>query len=189
MEVAISQPKMVRLPRNKNKHNDWTLSLNCDHRIWPWLSPWPWICIDKFMMLKSTFMINIKFHHARNRGHSTKYAHCYFVFCHCAYISTILAIFLNIIPWALNCTTETTLTTVGQSIARINDVHTGKLNKTVCIFCRYILFYYVEFSSLPMTHSQILQLPLWSRIIRNTFHLGHQSASVRCHAVSWLGID
>ena len=24
-----------------NKHIDWTLSLKCDHQIWPWLWPWP----------------------------------------------------------------------------------------------------------------------------------------------------
>ena len=42
---AVSRPKMVRLPRNKSKHIDWTLSLKRDHRIWPW--PWPWPCIFK----------------------------------------------------------------------------------------------------------------------------------------------
>ena len=33
---AVSRPKMVRLPRNKSIHIDWTLSLKRDHRIWPW---------------------------------------------------------------------------------------------------------------------------------------------------------
>ena len=43
MEFAISQSKMVRLPRKKSKHIDWTLGLKCDHRVWPWPWPWPWI--------------------------------------------------------------------------------------------------------------------------------------------------
>ena len=41
MEFSISQPKMVRLPRNK-KHN-WTLGIKWEHQVWPWLWPWPWI--------------------------------------------------------------------------------------------------------------------------------------------------
>ena len=43
MVFAISLPKMVQLPRNENKHIDWTLGLKCDHQIWPWPWPWPWI--------------------------------------------------------------------------------------------------------------------------------------------------
>ena len=27
----------------KSKHVDWTLSLKCDHQIWPWPWPWQWI--------------------------------------------------------------------------------------------------------------------------------------------------
>ena len=38
MEFAISQPKVVRLPRNESKHINWTLGLKCDH----WVRPWPW---------------------------------------------------------------------------------------------------------------------------------------------------
>ena len=49
IEFAISQPKMVRLPRNeKSKHIDWTLELKCDHRVWPWPWPWPWIFKVKY---------------------------------------------------------------------------------------------------------------------------------------------
>ena len=96
MEFPISQPKVVRLPRNekqtyrlnsraqmwpsgltlamtltlnfqgqiwnllylsqkwsdchetKSKHIDWTLGLNCDHRVWPWPWPWPWIFKVKY---------------------------------------------------------------------------------------------------------------------------------------------
>ena len=32
----------------KIKHIDWTLSLKCDHRIWPWPWPWPWIFKVKY---------------------------------------------------------------------------------------------------------------------------------------------
>ena len=48
MELAISLPKMVWLPRNKNKHIDWTLGLKCSHQIWHWPSPWPWIFKVKY---------------------------------------------------------------------------------------------------------------------------------------------
>ena len=44
MEFAISQPKMVRLPRNEN----WTLGLKCDCRVWPWPWPRPWIFKVKY---------------------------------------------------------------------------------------------------------------------------------------------
>ena len=40
MEFAISQPKVVRLPRNDSKHIDWTPGLKCDQWVWPW--SWPW---------------------------------------------------------------------------------------------------------------------------------------------------
>ena len=45
---------MVQLPRNKKQtqkkqqHIDWTLSLKCDHQIWPWPWPWPWIFKVKY---------------------------------------------------------------------------------------------------------------------------------------------
>ena len=48
MEFAISQPKLVRLPRNESKHIGWTLGLKCDHRVWPWPWPWPWIFKVKY---------------------------------------------------------------------------------------------------------------------------------------------
>ena len=71
IEFAISQPKMVRLPRNekqtyrlnsrpqmwpmgsdchetKSKHIDWTLGLKYDHRVWLWPWPWPWIFKVKY---------------------------------------------------------------------------------------------------------------------------------------------
>ena len=41
MENAISQPRMVRLPRNKKQ----TYWLNSRPQVWPsvsWLCPWPW---------------------------------------------------------------------------------------------------------------------------------------------------
>ena len=28
--------------KTKNKHNNWTLSLKCDHQVWPWPRPWRW---------------------------------------------------------------------------------------------------------------------------------------------------
>ena len=32
----------------KSKHIDWTLGLKCDHQIWPWTSPWPWVFKVKY---------------------------------------------------------------------------------------------------------------------------------------------
>ena len=32
----------------KSKHIDWTLGLECDHRVWPWPWPWPWIFKVKY---------------------------------------------------------------------------------------------------------------------------------------------
>ena len=32
----------------KSKHINWTVSLKCDHWIWPWLWPWPWIFNVKY---------------------------------------------------------------------------------------------------------------------------------------------
>ena len=46
MKFTISQPKIVRLPRNKKGNFDWTLGLKCCHRVWPW--PWHWPRIFKF---------------------------------------------------------------------------------------------------------------------------------------------
>ena len=48
IEFAISQPKMVRFPRNEKKHSDWTLGIKCDQRVWPWPWPWPWIFKVKY---------------------------------------------------------------------------------------------------------------------------------------------
>ena len=48
MEFAISQPKMVRLPRTKSKHINSNLNLKLDHRVWPWLWPWPRIFVVKY---------------------------------------------------------------------------------------------------------------------------------------------
>ena len=48
MEFAISQPKMVRLPRNEDQYIDWNLGLKCNHRVWPWPWPWPWIFKVKY---------------------------------------------------------------------------------------------------------------------------------------------
>ena len=48
MEFAMSQPKIVRLPRNESKSIDWILGLKCDHQIWPRLWPWHWIFKIKY---------------------------------------------------------------------------------------------------------------------------------------------
>ena len=48
VEFTISRPKMVRLPWNKSKHIDSTLSLKWNHWIWPWPWPWPWIFEVKY---------------------------------------------------------------------------------------------------------------------------------------------
>ena len=32
----------------KSKHIDWSLDLKCDHRVWPWTLPWPWIFKVKY---------------------------------------------------------------------------------------------------------------------------------------------
>ena len=34
--------------KQTKKHIDWTLSLKCDHRIWTWMCPWPWIFKVKY---------------------------------------------------------------------------------------------------------------------------------------------
>ena len=48
MEFAISQPKMVRLPRNEKQ----TYRLNSRAQmwpsVWPWPWPWPWIFKVKY---------------------------------------------------------------------------------------------------------------------------------------------
>ena len=36
---------MVRFPRKKSKHIDWTLGLKCDHQVWQ--LPWPWPSVFK----------------------------------------------------------------------------------------------------------------------------------------------
>ena len=36
-------------PLANNKYINWTLSLKCDHQIWPW--PWPWLWIFKVKSL------------------------------------------------------------------------------------------------------------------------------------------
>ena len=66
IEFAISQPKMVRLPRKANilielqasnvtsgfelDHNLalWILKVKCDLDLWPHRWPWPWIFMVKF---------------------------------------------------------------------------------------------------------------------------------------------
>ena len=48
MELAISQPKVVRLPWNESKHSNWTLWLKCDHQVLPWPWPWPWMFKVKY---------------------------------------------------------------------------------------------------------------------------------------------
>ena len=40
MEFAISQSKVVRLPRNEKQTYRLKLGLKCDQWVWPW--PWPW---------------------------------------------------------------------------------------------------------------------------------------------------
>ena len=46
MEFAISQPKVVWLPRNvKHTYIHWTPGLKCDQWVWPW--PWSWLWIFK----------------------------------------------------------------------------------------------------------------------------------------------
>ena len=41
IEFAISQPKVVWLPRKEKQiYIDWTPGLKCDQWVWPW--PWPW---------------------------------------------------------------------------------------------------------------------------------------------------
>ena len=40
--------KWFNCHETKSIHVDWTLSLKCDHRIWPWLWPWPWIFKVKY---------------------------------------------------------------------------------------------------------------------------------------------
>ena len=56
IEFTISQPKIVRLPRNESKHINWTLGLKCDHRVWPWPWHWPWI----FTKWKANILIEIQ---------------------------------------------------------------------------------------------------------------------------------
>ena len=45
IEFAKSQPKLSKCHETKIEHIDWTLSLKCEHRVWPW--PWPWTWIFK----------------------------------------------------------------------------------------------------------------------------------------------
>ena len=48
IELAISQPKMVRLPRNEKQTHRLNSRLQWDHRVWPWPWPWPWIFKVKY---------------------------------------------------------------------------------------------------------------------------------------------
>ena len=48
MEFAISQPKMVRLPRNEKQTYRLNSKAKCDHQVWPWPWPWPWIFKVKY---------------------------------------------------------------------------------------------------------------------------------------------
>ena len=48
MEFAISQPTMVRLPRNKKQTYRLNLGPKCDHWVGLWLWPWPWIFKVKY---------------------------------------------------------------------------------------------------------------------------------------------
>ena len=41
IEFAISQPKMVWLPRKKANISIELQGLKCDHQVWPWPQPWP----------------------------------------------------------------------------------------------------------------------------------------------------
>ena len=43
IEFVVSQPKIIRLSRNENKHIDWTLDLKFYYRVWGWPWPLPWI--------------------------------------------------------------------------------------------------------------------------------------------------
>ena len=48
MEFSISQQKWSNCHELKSKYIKWTLSLKCDHRIWPWPWSWPWIFKVKY---------------------------------------------------------------------------------------------------------------------------------------------
>ena len=54
MEFAISQPKMVRLPRNKKQTYRLTSRAQCHHRVGPWPWPWPWIFKVKYRICYSS---------------------------------------------------------------------------------------------------------------------------------------
>ena len=48
LEFAISQPKIVQLPRNKNQAYRLNTRPQMGSSVWPWQCPWPWIFRVKY---------------------------------------------------------------------------------------------------------------------------------------------
>ena len=48
LNLLYFSQKWLDCHKTKSKHINWTLGLECDHRVWPWPWSWPWIFKVKY---------------------------------------------------------------------------------------------------------------------------------------------